>query len=161
MPILTHSFDYFPKHMEHDLIDIYAPDCLFDNENKESTLDQIKKKMSSDRARLYATHFGGRWLACAVVTGTTETRQVHHLCVHTSVRLRGIGKKLLNEVRRLESIAGNERLITCISSNDQAAQFFLNATTAYSEPYEAAEASVSSPPPFKKNRTSLCFSIME
>jgi len=130
MPIVTQRFDSFPIHMDSELRAIYALETFFCKPDEECPITKIKHKVAKENTVLYISAFSNRWLAAAIVTGDSQARRVEHLCVHASARLMGIGRKLLDEIRRLESLAGNEQLVTTVSPNDYAAHSFLSAVEA-------------------------------
>jgi len=125
MPLLVRCFDTYPTELESDLARIYSDDPAYKGLGDQA-LTTIKNDFDDPSTRLYAAQFNGRWLAAGIVTGE-KNREIRSICVRNMSRQQGIGRKLLNEIKRLELQQGCDALFTCIESSNPAAQAFLRS----------------------------------
>lgn len=125
MPLMVHRFDIYPTELEDDLIRIYADAPNFKGLGDQA-LATIRQDFNLPNTSLYAAQFNGRWLAASIVTGDKE-REIRLICVRSMSRQQGIGRKLLNEIKRLELVQGCDALFTRVENENPAAQAFLTS----------------------------------
>ena len=137
MPLIVHRFDAYPAELEDDLSRIYADAPLFKGLGDQA-LTTIRNDFDLANTFLYAAQFNGRWLAASIVTGEKQ-REIRLICVRNMSRQQGIGRKLLNEIKRLELSQGCDALFIRIENGNPAAQAFLNSLDIQMDPDKTAE----------------------
>ena len=137
MPLIVHRFDAYPIELEGDLTRIYADAPHFKGLGDQA-LTTIRNDFNLPNTFLYAAQFNGRWLAAGIVTGDRQ-REVRLICVRNMSRQQGIGRKLLNEIKRLELSQGCDTLFTRVESGNPAAQAFLDSLDTQMDQDKTAE----------------------
>lgn len=125
MAIVIRSFDQYPSSYETDLARIYEDEPTFRGITSHA-IAAIQEEFSQSGTVLYVAQFNDRWLAAATVVGEEE-REIRLLCVRSATRLRGVGSRLIQEIKRRELANGCRRIFTYADPKNPQAEAFYSA----------------------------------
>ena len=125
MSIVIRSFEQYPTSYESDLARIYEDEPTFKGIPSHA-LAAIQAEFNQPNTMLYIAQFNDWWLASATVVGGEE-REIRLLCVRSATRLRGVGSRLIQEIKRIELANGCRRLFTYADPNNPQAEAFYSA----------------------------------
>ncbi len=100
MPVIVEHIQAPVSEDQVDLTKIYndAPDWLKGNATADEWLTSV---LASENLHLYTARFNDRLLAATVISQSGNNWQLNWLNVRTVTRNRGVGQRLISEVRRM------------------------------------------------------------
>lgn len=109
MPLLVESVrQTLPEALAAALARVYRDSPEF--ASSEAAMTVLAQGLGEDGSVLYSGVFNSKPIAAVLASGSGKCRQLRHLCVHPANRGRGVGARLMDEVRRLEGEQGVEYL---------------------------------------------------
>jgi len=109
MPLMVESFRFaLPDELKTQLVKVYKDSPEF--ASGESALEVLAEALGGHDSVLYAGVFNDRHICSVLAQGDGPHRQLRYLCVHPANRGRGIARRLIDEVRRLEAEQGSSYL---------------------------------------------------
>jgi GNAT superfamily N-acetyltransferase len=105
MPLTVESFQFaLPDALRIQLVKVYKDTPEF--ASGESAMEVLEEALGVHGSVLYSGVFNGKHICSVLATGDGPHRQLRYLCVHPANRGRGIARRLMDEVRRLEADQG-------------------------------------------------------
>jgi len=109
MPLTVESVQFgLPDDLKTHLVKVYRDTPEF--ASGESAIDVLTEALGGHGSVLYTGVFNNKHICAVLAQGDGQQRQLRYLCVHPANRGRGVARRLLDEVRRLEAERGSTHL---------------------------------------------------
>ncbi len=116
MPVEIQEFHKnLPESVAIQLVGVYvdSPEVV----QAEQVLEQIRQGLAAGD-RYYAGYFNGHYICGVLIHDEVDHRSMRFLAVHPATRGRGVAERLVDEVRRLETLLKPGHLVTQFDTSD-------------------------------------------